>query len=58
MTNNVDPDEAAHYEPPHQDLHCCKFSCFHHWHLKYHILKVLSAITFMFKVLSAIYENS
>ena len=22
FTNSIDPDEAAHYEPPRQDLHC------------------------------------
>ena len=22
MANRVDPHEAAHYEPPHVDLHC------------------------------------
>ena len=22
FTNSVDPDEEAHHEPPHQDLHC------------------------------------
>ena len=22
MTNSVDPDETAHYEPSHLDLHC------------------------------------
>ena len=22
FTNRVDPDEAAHNEPPHLDLHC------------------------------------
>ena len=22
LANSVDPDEAAHYEPPHLDLHC------------------------------------
>ena len=22
MANNVDPDEMAHYEPSHLDLHC------------------------------------
>ena len=22
MANSVDPDETAHYEPSHQDLHC------------------------------------
>ena len=22
FANKVDPDEAAHYEPPHLDLHC------------------------------------
>ena len=22
MANSVDPDETAHYEPTHQDLHC------------------------------------
>ena len=22
IANNVDLDEAAHYEPPHRDLHC------------------------------------
>ena len=22
FVNIVDPDEAAHYEPPHPDLHC------------------------------------
>ena len=22
FTNSIDPDEVAHYEPPHQDLHC------------------------------------
>ena len=25
--NSVDPDETAHYEPSHQDLHCLSF-CF------------------------------
>ena len=24
--NSVDPDEVAHYEPPHQDLHCLSCS--------------------------------
>ena len=24
--NTVDPDEVAHYEPPHQDLHCLPYS--------------------------------
>ena len=24
MPNSVDPDETAHYEPSHQDLHCLK----------------------------------
>ena len=23
VANSIDPDEAAHYEPPHLDLHCC-----------------------------------
>ena len=22
FTNSIDPDEVAHNEPPHQDLHC------------------------------------
>ena len=22
LANRVDPDEVAHYEPPHLDLHC------------------------------------
>ena len=22
MSNSVEPDETAHYEPSHQDLHC------------------------------------
>ena len=22
FANSVDPDEVAHYEPPHLDLHC------------------------------------
>ena len=22
MANSVDPDETAHYEPSHQDIHC------------------------------------
>ena len=25
-TNSKDPDEAAHYESPHQDLHCLSSS--------------------------------
>ena len=25
--NNVDPDEMAHYEPSHLDLHCWKGIC-------------------------------
>ena len=24
MANNVNPDETAHYEPSHQDLHCLR----------------------------------
>ena len=28
MTNSVDPDEAAHFEPPHQDIHCLKIQRF------------------------------
>ena len=24
--NSVDPDEVAHDEPPHQDLHCLPYS--------------------------------
>ena len=24
MANNVDPDETAHCEPSHQDLHCLR----------------------------------
>ena len=24
MTNSVDPDETAHYEPSHQDLQCLR----------------------------------
>ena len=24
MSNSVDPDETAHYEPSHLDLHCLK----------------------------------
>ena len=27
MANNVDPDEMAHYEPSHQDLHCLQRGC-------------------------------
>ena len=26
FTNSVDPNEVAHYEPPHQDLHCLSSS--------------------------------
>ena len=26
FTNSVDPDEVAHHEPPHQDLHCLSSS--------------------------------
>ena len=26
--NSVDPDEVAHYEPPHQDLHCLHINLF------------------------------
>ena len=22
LANNIDPDEVAHFEPPHLDLHC------------------------------------
>ena len=28
MIDNVDPDEVAHYEPPHQDLHCLQIQLF------------------------------
>ena len=28
MPNSVDLDEAAHYEPPHQDLPCLQISLF------------------------------
>ena len=28
MTNSVDPDEVAHDEPPHQDLHCLQIQLF------------------------------
>ena len=27
-SNNVDPDEVAHYEPPHLDLHCLPIQLF------------------------------
>ena len=30
MVNSVDPDEAAHNEPPHQDLHCLQKTLFPH----------------------------
>ena len=26
FTNSIDPDEVAHTEPPHQDLHCLSSS--------------------------------
>ena len=26
--NSVDPDEVAHYEPPHLDLHCFQIQLF------------------------------
>ena len=26
IANSVDPDEAAHDEPPHQGLHCLPYS--------------------------------
>ena len=26
FANHVDPDEVAHYEPPHLDLHCLVWS--------------------------------
>ena len=26
FTNSIDPDEVAHYEPPHQNLHCLSSS--------------------------------
>ena len=25
LSNSVDPDEVAHYEPPHPVLHCLSF---------------------------------
>ena len=28
MENSVDLDEVAHYEPPHQDLHCFQIQLF------------------------------
>ena len=28
MTNSVDVDEVAHYEPPHQDLGCLQIQLF------------------------------
>ena len=28
MANSVDPDEAAHYEPPHLDLYCLQVQLF------------------------------
>ena len=45
MTNSVDPDETAHYEPSHLDLHClhkCLFG------LKWLTLTALT--TFVFRV--------
>ena len=27
-SNSVDLDEVAHYEPPHQDLHCLQIQLF------------------------------
>ena len=29
MANSVDPDETAHYEPSHLDLHC--LTCYWFW---------------------------
>ena len=31
MANNVDPDEAARYEPSHLDLHCLQMYIFLYW---------------------------
>ena len=28
VANNVDPDETAHYEPSHLDLHCLQNNIF------------------------------
>ena len=28
FANSVDPDDVAHYEPPHQDLHCLQILSF------------------------------
>ena len=34
MTNSVDPDEMAHYEPSHLDLHCLQRYLFQSARLK------------------------
>ena len=39
MTNSVDPDEVAHNEPPHQDLHCLLVQLFSSMALKVLIKK-------------------
>ena len=28
VANNLDPDDVAHYEPPHLDLHCLQIQLF------------------------------
>ena len=28
VANNLDPDEVAHHEPPHLDLHCLQIQLF------------------------------
>ena len=35
--NSVDLDEVAHYEPPHQDLHCLQMQLFSSLVLRYKI---------------------
>ena len=39
MANSVESDKVAHYEPPHQDLHCLQIQLFSSLVLKELIMK-------------------
>ena len=49
LTNSVDPDEGAHYEPTHQNLHCLSSSLwiFNMMQLDKIIIKIFANVNFV-----------